>query len=120
MDENELPYFPFLPGLQTEAAEDDGFSARPDLGPVQEQEACVWEQPDIPTVSCPCCGADIPENPFPGYICPMCWWEIDPFTADEDAPSDQNHGLSLAEARLNFRVFGICDPWLKRDTDETE
>ena len=120
MDENELPYFPFLPGLQTEAAEDDGFSARPDLGPVQEQEACAWEQPDIPTVPCPCCGADIPENPFPGYICPMCWWEIDPFTADEDAPGDQNHGLSLAGARLNFRVFGICDPWLKRDTDETE
>ena len=42
----------------------------------------------------------------------------DYFTADEDEPSDQNHGLSLAEARLNFRVFGICDPWLRRKEEE--
>ena len=120
MDENELPYFPFRCRTRADAAEDDGFPARPDLEPVGAgAEACVWEQPD-PDRPCPCCGADIPENPFPGYICPMCWWKIDPFAADEDAPSDQNHGLSLAEARLNFRVFGICDPWLKRDADETE
>lgn len=120
MDENELPYFPFLPDLQAEAAENDGFSARPDLGLVQEQEACVWEQPDLPTEPCPCCGADLPENPSPGYICPICRWEMDWYAMDEDTPSMPNRGLTLAEAQLNFRVFGICDPWLGRDADETE
>ena len=34
---------------------------------------------------------------------------------DPDAPSDQNNGLSLNEAQMNFRAFGIADPWLLKD-----
>lgn len=80
----------------------------------------VWpdrEQPDLPDglicayEPCPCCGAEsIPEPPSPGYICPICWWEIDLFCVGEDEPSDENHGLTLSEARLNFRTFGTIDP----------
>ncbi len=111
-----------VPELDWEQTEEDAAPDpldRPDLY-VEEDELSepVWTQPDMPTEPCPCCGADIPQNPSPGYICPMCWWEIDYFAADEDEPSEQNRGLSLAEARLNFRVFGICDPWLNRREEE--
>ena len=52
------------------------------------------------------------ENPSWGYICPVCMWEIDYDVEDDpDAPSDQNNGLSLNEAQMNFRAFGIADPW---------
>lgn len=122
--EREKPFIlpEAFPGLSWEQEEEeaapDPFD-RPDLcAQAQDEQEPHWTQPDMPTEPCPCCGADIPENPSPGYICPMCWWEIDYFTANEDEPSDQNHGLSLAEARLNFRTFGICDPWLRREKEE--
>lgn len=120
--EREKPFIQAFPGFPWEQVEEEGAPdplGRPDLcADAQDEQEPHWTQPDMPTEPCPCCGADIPENPSPGYICPMCWWEIDYFTADEDEPSDQNHGLSLAEARLNFRTFGICDPWLRRKEDE--
>lgn len=118
----EKPFIQAFPGFPWEQVEEEGAADpldRPDLcADAQDEQEPHWTQPDMPTEPCPCCGADIPENPSPGYICPMCWWEIDYFTADEDEPSDQNHGLSLAEARLNFRTFGICDPWLRREKEE--
>ena len=122
--EREKPFIlpEAFPGLSWEQEDEEAAPDpldRPDLcADVQDEQEPNWTQPDLPTEPCPCCGADIPENPSPGYICPMCWWEIDYFTANEDEPSDQNHGLSLAEARLNFRTFGICDPWLRRKEDE--
>ena len=122
--EREKPFIlpEAFPGLSWEQEDEEAAPDpldRPDLcADVQDEQEPHWTQPDLPTEPCPCCGADIPENPSPGYICPMCWWEIDYFTADEDEPSDQNHGLSLAEARLNFRTFGICDPWLRRKEEE--
>ena len=99
----------------------DPWEDRPDLfveTAEEDTDALLYAVPALPAEPCPCCGADIPENPSPGYICPVCGWEIDPFAADAEAPSDQNHGLSLSEAQLNFRVFGICDPRLRWETDE--
>lgn len=111
-----------VPGLGWEQPEEEAEPDPLDCPDLYAEEAGPAEpaltQSDMPTEPCPCCGADIPQNPSPGYICPMCWWEIDYFAADEDEPSDQNRGLSLAEARLNFRVFGICDPWLNRREEE--
>ena len=55
---------------------------------------------------CPVCGrlTDQPE-------CPVCGWAEDGLLADEWEPSAQNHGLSLYEARMNFRAFGVTAPW---------
>ena len=97
---------------------------RPDTLPEEEDtepELPLDWLPEMPTEPCPCCGADIPENPSWGYICPVCLWEIDYDVQDDpDAPSDQNRGLSLTEARMNFHAFGVCDPWLVFDKNEEE
>ena len=121
MDRHKQMFFPEATDFGETGPEEEACPNpldRPDLYEENEPQEPVWTLPDGPSEPCPCCGADIPESPSPGYVCPMCWWEIDYFTADEDEPSDQNHGLSLAEARLNFRTFGICDPWLRRNKDE--
>lgn len=60
---------------------------------------------------CPCCGFytfDEPLDNAVGDICPVCYWEIDPFVRDEDEPSGANHGLSLYECRDNYLRFGAC------------
>ena len=44
-----------------------------------------------------------------GYICPVCFWENDPFIASDNEPSDSNHGITLKEAKLNFSTFGACE-----------
>ena len=80
-------------------------------GREDEPDGLDW-MPETPTEPCPCCGAEIPENPSWGYICPMCGWEIDyDVEGEPDKPSDQNHGLSLTEAQWNFHSFGTVAPW---------
>ena len=44
----------------------------------------------------------------PGYICPVCFWENDPFITSDNEPSDSNHGTTLKEAKSNFLQFGAC------------
>ncbi len=44
-------------------------------------------------------------------ICPVCFWEDD---GQDEHDADvvrggPNHGLSLAQARKNFREFGACE-----------
>ena len=49
-------------------------------------------------------------NPLPAhYICPVCFWENDPFIASDNEPSDSNHGITLKEAKSNFSKFGACE-----------
>ena len=65
---------------------------------------------------CKCCGHEtlpVPPEEAVACICPICWWENDVFTADDDEPSDENHGISLNQGRKNYREHGICDPRLK-------
>lgn len=60
---------------------------------------------------CPCCGyhtLPVPSNEALAYICPVCFWEIDLFIQSDDEPSDQNHGMTLNEAKKNFNLFGAC------------
>ncbi|MBQ3257197.1 MAG: hypothetical protein IJA67_07280 [Oscillospiraceae bacterium] len=69
---------------------------------------------------CKCCGHEtlhVPPEDAVAYICPICWWENDVFTADDDEPSDENHGISLNRARKNYIAHGICDPQLKCKDD---
>ena len=64
---------------------------------------------------CPCCGCltlPVPAADAIAYICPVCMWENDVFTASDDEPSDENHGLTLNQGRVNYRTLGVCDPRL--------
>ncbi len=64
---------------------------------------------------CPCCGYrtfPVPPEDALAYICPVCMWENDVFTTSPDAPSDENHGLTLDQGRKNFHVYRVCDPRL--------
>lgn len=63
--------------------------------------------PDSP---CPCCGEiTIPNGgDATAFICPHCFWEIDPFIQSEEEPSDQNHGMTLRQARENYATYGVC------------
>ena len=75
--------------------------------------------------ACPCCGyITIPnKGDANGYICPVCMWEIDLFIHNEDESSDLNHGLSLKEAKENYRKYGSSEKKLKkycREPKETE
>ena len=65
---------------------------------------------------CPCCGyLTIPNGGDAlAYICPVCCWEIDLFLTSDEEPSDQNHGLSLREARANYQAYGAVLPRLKK------
>ena len=59
-----------------------------------------------------CCGYftyNVPANEDCGYICPVCFWENDPFIASDNEPSDSNHGITLKEAKSNFSKFGACE-----------
>lgn len=75
--------------------------------------------------ACPCCGyITIPnKGDALAYICPVCMWEIDLFIHTEDELSDLNHGLSLKEAKENYRQYGSSEKSLKkycREPKETE
>ncbi|MEG6617206.1 CPCC family cysteine-rich protein [Peptococcaceae bacterium 1198_IL3148] len=65
---------------------------------------------------CPCCGfITIPNNGDAlAYVCPICLWEIDLFIQSDDEASDQNHGLTLIEARKNYQQFGAVLANLKK------
>ena len=80
-------------------------------------EACPPVKPAPEVVgdaSCPCCGnITIPnQGDALAYICPVCLWEIDLFLQSDDEPSDQNHGLSLNQARENYKTCGAVLPRL--------
>lgn len=68
-------------------------------------------EPEGPAGSypCPCCGCltfPVPKEEAIAYICPVCFWENDVFDPDEDAPSDENRGMTLRQGRENYRKWG--------------
>ena len=69
---------------------------------------------------CPCCGYftyNVPANEDCGYICPVCFWENDPFIASDNEPSDSNHGITLKEAKQILTENGLE---YEADTDNME
>lgn len=115
MNKDEYAFLPeaFFGGVQEQEDEEElDPYFRPDaVSGEDEPDGLDW-LPETPTEPCPCCGAEIPENPSWGYICPMCGWEIDyDVEGEPDKPSDQNHGLSLTEVQWNFHSFGTVAPW---------
>lgn len=74
---------------------------------------------------CPCCGyltLPVPENEAIAYICPVCFWENDVFITADDEPSDENHGLTLKEAREHYKSFGAVEkrllPYVRKPKKE--
>lgn len=58
---------------------------------------------------CPCCGyltLPVPKEEAVAYICPVCFWENDVFDPGDDAPSDENRGMTLRHGREAFRRLG--------------
>lgn len=83
-----------------------GFSSFP------KKEDCDEEQSERGHFPCPCCGFltyPRPQNESIAYICPVCFWENDLFIENDSEKSDENHGLSLHDARENFKKIGACD-----------
>lgn len=62
---------------------------------------------------CPCCGCrtfPVPREEAVAYICPVCLWENDVFDPGEDAPSDENRGMTLRQARAAYGAYGAVRP----------
>lgn len=60
---------------------------------------------------CPCCGCltfPVPKEEAIAYICPVCFWENDVFDPDEDAPSDENRGMTLRQGGKTTGNGGPC------------
>lgn len=67
--------------------------------------------------ACPCCGyltVPVPKEAAVAFICPVCYWENDVFDPGEDAPSDENGGMTLRQGRENFKQYGAVRPNLVR------
>ena len=84
------------------------------------------EPPELPETSepvgkypCPCCGYitfPVPKEEAIAYICPVCFWENDVFDPGEDAPGDENEGMTLRQGRANYKEYGAVRPDLVRHT----
>ncbi len=60
---------------------------------------------------CPCCGNYTYKESIQksrGVICPVCFWENDKVAKTEEDISEANHGLTLMQARENYKQFGAC------------
>lgn len=71
-----------------------------------------WYEPEDPTprAQCPCCGyISLPQRGA-CLICPVCWWEDDPFVGDEIAIRSDCNRMTLSEGRANYARFGISAP----------
>jgi hypothetical protein len=69
------------------------------------------ERRDKPSYACPCCGFRTLYERGGFEICPVCYWEDDG-QDDNDAGTVRggpNGGLSLIQARANYRSFRACD-----------
>ena len=59
---------------------------------------------------CPCCGYYTFTEPLNGEydICPVCFWEDDPFAYDDSDEESCCNRVSLNQAKKNFMEFGAC------------
>ncbi len=68
---------------------------------------------------CACCGYYTVY--FTGDICPVCFWEED-IVKDLEEPSCANHGLTLSQARENYKALGACEkemlPYVRKPKPE--
>lgn len=58
---------------------------------------------------CPCCGYLTLEAMGDYDICPVCFWEDDPYQAGHPDAAGGANRLSLKESRENYIKFGACE-----------
>ena len=65
---------------------------------------------------CPCCDFYTFAEPLNGEynICPVCFWEDDPFAYDDPNEECSCNGVSLNQARKNFAEFSACRADMKQ------
>jgi hypothetical protein len=67
--------------------------------------------------TCPCCGFKTIEREDTFYdLCPVCFWETDPYQLANPHYKGGANAPSLAEAQQNFILFGACE---KEDVPKT-
>ncbi len=60
--------------------------------------------------TCPCCGYKTIEREDTFYdLCPVCFWETDPYQLANPEYSGGANQSSLIEAQQNFILFGACE-----------
>lgn len=69
---------------------------------------------------CPCCGYyTFDERPNGKYdICPVCFWEDDPFQMESPDYREGANGISLNQARENYLQYGACILSMKMNVRE--
>lgn len=87
---------------------DKQYEYLPKVSSGETNDNCYNEVDIVGNLPCLCCEfITIPNNGDAlTYICPVCFWEIDLFIQSDDEASDQNHGLTLLDARKNYKRFG--------------
>ena len=112
MNKDEYAFLPeaFFGGVQEQEDEEElDPYFRPDaVSGEDEPDGLDW-LPETPTEPCPCCGAEIPENPSWGYICPMCGWEIDYDVEGEPDKAERPESWAVAHrgaVELSFVRYG--------------
>lgn len=103
------PKFPYLPQATNDSfmiSTSEGPACTPE--PLKSPPSPELEEP-VGQFPCPCCGCltfPVPREEAMTYICPICFWENDVFDPGEDAPSDENRGMTLRQGRENYRRWG--------------
>ena len=72
---------------------------------------------------CPCCGYNTfdPNDRLNYNICRICYWEDDPIAfEDPDFEGGANNGISLIQARINFKKFGATEKRLVHYTQQPD
>lgn len=66
---------------------------------------------------CPCCGFLTLDEAPPGTfaICPVCFWEDDEVQFRDPLYEGGANGVSLEQARKNFREFGAIEEGLRSE-----
>lgn len=59
--------------------------------------------------ACPCCGYLTLPTRTDWDLCPVCFWEDDPSQSADESSDNGANGVSLLEARANYRRLGAID-----------
>ncbi len=74
-------------------------------------------QNSLKKYTCPCCGyKTIPREDTFYDLCPVCFWETDPYQLANPTYKGGANAPSLMEAQQNFILFGACE---KEDVTKT-